>query len=153
MPKKTPPTKKTTGAEPLLSGPKMAEQVLADAGRPMHGKLICEVVLAIDAARPPASRAFRGKTPAATILAKLAMGHKNDGAFVRTAPGVYALRSWPKRTLALKPVLPGDAPAKVEPAEVAPVAVAAPRKPRKPAAVAEPSAAPVGEVVHIHVAA
>ncbi len=74
------------------SGPAMMVAVLEAAGRPVHTSLIVGRVLAQD-------HPYKGKTPGATMSAQLATIHAKGGAFLRTEPGVYAVRSWPKSRL------------------------------------------------------
>lgn len=74
------------------SGPALMEAVLRDAGGPLHASAIAERVLAKDAERPEDERAYKGKTPAATMAAQLSTSHKKGGTFVRTAPNTYGLR-------------------------------------------------------------
>lgn len=99
-------TTTSTGAEPLLSGPGLAAQILAGEDRPMHIRVIGERVLAIDAARPDASRIYHGKTPLATISAQLTLSHGKGGRFVRIAPAVFALREWNAATKRKAPIMP-----------------------------------------------
>ncbi len=112
--KRKAPAKRTTSAivaGPLPSGPKMAEQFLAELGRPAHIKVICDHVLALDAARPKASRCYHGKTPAATISAQLTLSHCKGSTFVRVEPGCFGLSAWPASKLKLKPTRADAAPA------------------------------------------
>jgi len=90
----------------LASGPAMMAEVLRKAGRPMHTAVITAEVIRRDRRRPANRRVLRGKTPADTLAAKLAMSHTGGGVFVRTAPGVYALREWSSRVRHLAPTMP-----------------------------------------------
>lgn len=96
----------STGAQPLASGPELAADILAGEGRPMHVRVIGERVLAIDAARPEASRIYHGKTPLATISAQLTLSHGKGGRFIRIAPAVFALREWNAATRRKTPIMP-----------------------------------------------
>ncbi len=72
--------------------------VLGAAGEPLRVDEITARVLA------GGQWVSKGKTPAATIEAQLAMEIKNHGdqsRFVRPAPRTYGVRDWPKQTLAL----------------------------------------------------
>lgn len=100
----TPKAKAPAGAQPLASGPEMAAEILAGEGRPMHVAVIIERVLARDAKRPPASRAYKGKTPGATLSSQLTMSHVNGRTFIRTAPATFGLREWTDEQLGREPV-------------------------------------------------
>jgi len=89
------------------------EKVLSDAGEPLHYEEITKRILK--------QRLWKteGKTPWATISARLSTDVKKNGAksrFQRTAPGMYGLRSW---GLPERPEKPGAKPkkAKSAPAE------------------------------------
>ena len=67
------------------------EKVLAEAAQPFHYQKITELILEQDLWQT------EGKTPEATINARLAMEIKKHGPlsrFIRTEPGVFALREW-----------------------------------------------------------
>jgi hypothetical protein len=90
----------------LPSGPEMAAQVLEEAGKPAHVKVIAKRVLALDGKRPKAKRAYQGKTPEQTISAQLTVSHNAGGRFERLAPGVFALRAWTAAQKRKAPELP-----------------------------------------------
>src|SRR5687768_13861886 len=77
--------------EPTVDLLSEVEAVLAEAGTPLHYRVITQRVLERGRWRTA------GKTPEATISARLSEDAKNRGAgsrFVRTGKGVVALRSW-----------------------------------------------------------
>ena len=84
---------KTTDKPKSKSGPALMVEVLEAAGRPVRTSLIVGRVLA----NP--DMPYKGGTPGATMTAQLATSHKRGGQFVRTEPGVYAIRAWPKPKL------------------------------------------------------
>jgi hypothetical protein len=90
------PRRRAAAREPRAprakSGPALMIDVLTAAGGPLHARDITERVLAIDAARPEDERAYKGKTPGATMAAQLSTSHKQNGTFCRTAPNTYGLR-------------------------------------------------------------
>lgn len=102
----TTPEPSGSSSPKLASGPAMMAEVLRKAGRPMHTAVITAEVIRRDRRRPADRRVLRGKTPADTLAAKLAMSHTGGGVFVRTAPGVYALREWSSRVRHLAPTMP-----------------------------------------------
>lgn len=68
-----------------------AERVLAEAGEPLHYQKITNLILEKDLWQT------EGKTPDATINARLAVDIKKNGKlsrFMRTEPGMFALREW-----------------------------------------------------------
>lgn len=95
-----------TDSARLPSGPEMAAEVISEAGKPVHVKVIAAEVLKRDRKRPKASRAYHGKTPDQTISAQLTVSHGKGGTFERVAPGVFALRSMTKAQKAKAPKLP-----------------------------------------------
>ena len=67
------------------------EKVLTEAAEPLHYQKITEFILEQDLWQT------EGKTPDATINAKLAVDIKKNGSlsrFMRTEPGVFAMREW-----------------------------------------------------------
>ncbi len=67
------------------------EHVLAGVAEPLHYQKITELILEQDLWKT------EGKTPEATINARLAVDIKKNGSlsrFMRTEPGVFALREW-----------------------------------------------------------
>ena len=89
------------------SGPQLAAEIVAQAGRPMHRKLIVAEVLRLDRTRGKAHRIYNHeKTPDATLSAQLELSNTRGGVFVKTAPGVFALRAWPAATRRKSPMLP-----------------------------------------------
>lgn len=95
-----------TEGSKLPSGPEMAKEVLEEAGKPLHVKLIAERVIAKDGERPKAKRAYKGLTPAQTISAQLTVSHNGGATFERLAPGVFALRHWTATQKRKAPELP-----------------------------------------------
>jgi restriction system protein len=84
-----------------------AEKVLAEAGIPLSYREITDRVLVADLWQT------KGKTPEATIHAQLAVDIANQGTasrFQRTAPGVFALRTWGLPEVAAKHAKPKLAP-------------------------------------------
>lgn len=82
-------------ARKLPGGLAMAEAVLHAAERPMRMAELAARVLEIDGARAADDRAYKGKTPAASLSAKVSVSARDGGAFVKVAPGVFGLREWP----------------------------------------------------------
>jgi restriction system protein len=83
-----------------------AEKVLAEAGTPLSYRAITTRVLEADLWQT------KGRTPEATIHAQLAVDIANQGAasrFQRTAPGVFALRTWGLPEVAAKHAKPKPA--------------------------------------------
>ena len=83
-----------------------AEKVLAEAGIPLSYREITTCVLEADLWQT------KGKTPEATIHAQLAVDIANQGVasrFQRTAPGVFALRTWGLPEVAAKSAKPKPA--------------------------------------------
>lgn len=88
--KTTTTAKKTTTASAAtgLSAKQAIVKILKREGAPLATKTIVERVLATRGV------SLKGATPAATIAAILSTENKKaDGLFVRTDPGMYALRS------------------------------------------------------------
>ncbi len=84
-----------------------AEKVLAEAGTPLSYREITDRALLADLWQT------KGKTPEATIHAQLAVDIANQGIasrFQRTAPGVFALRTWGLPEVAAKRAKPRLAP-------------------------------------------
>lgn len=68
-----------------------AETILAEVGEPLHYKAITERAIEQELIQP------KGKTPWESMNARLAVRIKKEGEacrFMRTAPGVFALRAW-----------------------------------------------------------
>lgn len=100
MPNKKKPAKKVT------TGPELMAAVLEKIGRPAHHSIVTAEVLKIDRRKPKAKRIYNGATPEQTISASLTVSHVKGGTFVKTEPGVFALRAWKapqKRRAALRP--------------------------------------------------
>ena len=89
------------------TGPELMAEVLEAAARPLHQQLIAERVIALDCKRKPKDRSYRGKTPDETIRATLARAHAKGGFAERVAPGIFALRDWPRSKKSKIPELPG----------------------------------------------
>jgi restriction system protein len=70
-----------------LTTKQAAERVLREAGGPLHADEITRRALNGGLINT------KGKTPQATMGAQLAVAAKKGQIFVRTAPGVYGLRS------------------------------------------------------------
>lgn len=104
----------TNGGAPRAprGGRALIAQVLKDAGRPVHLKLIAERVLALDARRKKSERFYNGKTPVQTISAALTVSHNTGGPFEKTEPGVFVLRSATKAVKGRKAERPAPTPRK-----------------------------------------
>ena len=81
--------------QPRVTGRELVVEVLAASRKPMRASEIAEAVLASGRAS-----GLKGKTPAATIGALLAVGAKPGGLFVRTAPGTFRLSPAGKKAAA-----------------------------------------------------
>jgi hypothetical protein len=99
MPKpSTPPTATTAVRRP--SALKHAEDALRTAGRPMHMRALADAVIAA------AAGTLKGKTPAATVSARVSVCARDGGPIEKIAPGVFALREWDAATKATPPLVP-----------------------------------------------
>jgi restriction system protein len=74
-------------AEIPLSMQAAAKKVLREAGRPLKPSEITQIAV------KRKMIVTRGKTPEATMAARLAVAAKKGELFVRTAPNTYAIRS------------------------------------------------------------
>jgi restriction system protein len=123
-----------------------AEKVLAEAGIPLSYREITTRVLEADLWQT------KGKTPEATIHAQLAVDIANQGAasrFQRTAPGVFALRTWGLPEVAAKRAR-SKAPARsmsTAPTKITPVAPPEGRLAHASVPVSDTVSAPAGEPV------
>jgi hypothetical protein len=71
------------------TGPDLMRRALEHHEQPMHSGKIAEWVM-----ENGGDKVYKGLTPAATMAAQLATSNKDDGEFVKVAPGCYALREW-----------------------------------------------------------
>lgn len=86
MATRTPTQSKSARTSKGESAKKVAIDILATAGKPLHAKEIAKRV--IDSGR---CAGLKGKTPEATITAMLAVGSKPGGPFTRIDKGTYTL--------------------------------------------------------------
>lgn len=72
-------------SKPKMSAPAAAIEILKAEGDPLHVKKLTELVMT------KYDTGLKGKTPVATLSAKLHTSAKKGETFVKTAPGTFGL--------------------------------------------------------------